>query len=139
MRACCFYDRRLLPGQGFEELAGAHLTRSGLAACSVERPGLSVSPLVHPPGFRLSGSAGYESRHVAASVAAALAGASAEHVTLDLSGVEHLDVATLADIAQAALRRPSGTRVRLTRVPPMLQRMLELFPELGAGMEVTRR
>ncbi len=58
---------------------------------------------------------------------------------LDLTRLDHLDVAALADIARAAVRRPAGTPVRLLGAPPSLTRLLEVFPELGHGLEVTGR
>ncbi|MEU2225918.1 MEDS domain-containing protein [Streptomyces sp. NPDC018347] len=135
LTAWCFYDRRLVPGDALELLAGAHLTRSGTAARPGGGPVLSVAPLAGPPGFRLSGSAGYESRRVTASAAAAVAASPAPDLTLDLSRLDHLDVAAFADLARAAHRRTSRTPVRLLGSPPALTRMLELFPELGAGLE----
>ncbi|MES9521550.1 MEDS domain-containing protein [Streptomyces capoamus] len=138
LTAWCFYDRRLLSPDELAVLARAHLTRSGAPVRDGE-PGLAVAPLAVPPGFRLSGSAGYESRRVTASAAAALAASPAEHLTLDLSALDHLDVAALADLARAVRRRPYDTPVRLLDAPPALHRMLELFPELGDGLrEVSR-
>ncbi|MFH8336404.1 MEDS domain-containing protein [Streptomyces sp. AM6-12] len=135
LTAWCFYDRRLLAPGALERLAGAHLTRTGAAPSSRARSGLAVVPLAGRPGFRLSGSAGYESRRVAASASAAVAASPSKDITLDLSGLDHLDIASLAEIAHAARRRPSGTPVRLVGVPPAFHRMLELFPELGAGLQ----
>ncbi|GAA2219254.1 STAS domain-containing protein [Streptomyces nogalater] len=135
LTAWCFYDRRLLAPDALDVLTGAHLTRAGAVPRSHVRPGLSVVPLAGSPGFRLSGSAGYESRRVAASTSAALAASPAQDITLDLSSLDHLDVATLADIAHAARRRPSGTPLRLVGAPPALHRMLELFTELGTGLQ----
>jgi ABC-type transporter Mla MlaB component len=135
LTAWCFYDRRLLAPDALDVLTGAHLTRAGAVPGSRARPGLSVTPLAGRPGFRLSGSAGYESRRAAASAAAALAASPARDLTLDLSGLDHLDVAALADIARAARRRPSGTPPRLVGAPPGLHRILELFPELKAGLQ----
>ncbi|MFF3365248.1 MEDS domain-containing protein [Streptomyces misionensis] len=139
LTAWCFYDRRLPAPVALDVLTGAHLTRAGAAPRSQARPGLSVTPLAGRPGFRLSGSAGYESRGVAASASAALAASPAQDVTLDLSCLDHLDVAALADIAHAARRRPSGTPLRLVGAPPALHRVLELFPELGAGLQEAGR
>ncbi|MEU3957780.1 MEDS domain-containing protein [Streptomyces achromogenes] len=139
LTAWCFYDRRLLAPDALDVLTGAHLTRAGAAPRSHSRLGLSVVPLVGRPGFRLSGSAGYESRRVAASASAALAAWPAQDITLDLSSLDHLDVAALADIAHAARRRPSGAPLRLVGAPPALHRMLELFPELRVGLQEVGR
>ncbi|MEC3992735.1 MEDS domain-containing protein [Actinacidiphila sp. DG2A-62] len=138
LTAWCLYDRRLLAPQVLDVLAGAHLTRKGAASgsgSSGSRRGLSVAPLAGQPGFRLSGSAGYESRRVVAAASAALAASTAEQVTLDLSGLDHLDVSALADIAHAARRRVPGSALRLVGAPPALDRMLELFPELRAALQ----
>ncbi|GGW68865.1 hypothetical protein GCM10010503_52550 [Streptomyces lucensis JCM 4490] len=139
LTAWCFYDRRLLARDDLEVLAHAHLARWGTGAAPGGGPGLSAAPLTGAPGFRLAGSAGYEGRRVVASAAAALAASPAERVTLDLSVLDHLDIAALADIADAARRRPTGTPVRLVGAPPALHRMVELFPELGEGLEVDGR
>ncbi|MFB8755430.1 MEDS domain-containing protein [Streptomyces nigra] len=135
LTAWCFYDRRLLAPEALDALVGAHLTRAGAAPRPHVGPGLSVAPLAGRPGFRLSGSAGYESRRVAASASAAIAASTVKDITLDLSGLDHLDVSALADIAHAARLRPSGARVRLVGAPPALHRMLELFPELRAVLQ----
>ncbi|MFF8633833.1 MEDS domain-containing protein [Streptomyces pilosus] len=135
LTAWCFYDRRLMASEALDVLADAHLTRKGAAPRSHDRSGLSVAPLAGRPGFRLSGSAGYESRRVVAAASAALAASTAEDVTLDLSCLDHLDIAAFTDIAHAARRRASGTPLRLVGAPPALNRMLELFPELGAGLQ----
>lgn len=139
LTAWCFYDRRLLAPEARDVLTGAHLARAGAEPRSHARPGLSVVPLAGRPGFRLSGSAGYESRRVAASASAALAASPAQDITLDLSCLDHLDVAALADIAHAAQRRPSGTPLRIVGAPPALRRILELFPDLGAGLQEVGR
>ncbi|MFD7131555.1 MEDS domain-containing protein [Streptomyces sp. NPDC059894] len=138
LTAWCFYDRRLLPRDDPRVLTAAHLTRRGTAGDD-RAPGLSAAPLTDRPGVRLSGSAGYEGRRVTASAAAALTASPAREVTLDLSDLDHLDIAALAGIARAAARRTSGTPVRVLGAPPALTRMLELFPELGRGLEVGDR
>ncbi|MEU3364090.1 MEDS domain-containing protein [Streptomyces pseudogriseolus] len=134
-RAWCFYDRRLLPRTTLGVLREAHLSRAA-AADPGETPVLSAAPLTARPGFRLAGSAGYECRQVVASAAAALAASPAESLTLDLSALDHLDIAALADIVSAARRRPADAPVRLLGVPAAVHRMLQLFPELRAGLEV---
>ncbi|WP_240926412.1 MEDS domain-containing protein [Streptomyces sp. JB150] len=139
LRAWCFYDRRLLPRDDLSVLVGAHVKRSAAGSAGHGRRGLSAAPLTGPPGFRWEGSAGYESRRVVDSAAAALAASPVRDITLDLSGLDHLDIATLARIADAARRRPTGPPVRVLGAPPALHRMLRLFPELGAGLEVAEQ
>ncbi|MFE6412490.1 MEDS domain-containing protein [Streptomyces sp. NPDC057837] len=134
LRAWCFYDRRLLPRTTLDVLREAHLSRA--AADPGETPVLTAAPLEARPGFRLAGSAGYESRDVVVSAAAALSASPAESLTLDLSALDHADIATLADIVSAARRRPAVAPVRLLGAPATVHRMLQLFPELRAGLEV---
>ncbi|MEG8277305.1 MEDS domain-containing protein [Streptomyces sp. AHA2] len=135
LTAWCFYDRRLFPHQELAALTSAHLNRSGAASPGAGGPALTAAPLAGTPGFRLSGTGGYESRRVAAATAASLAASPAPSLTLDLSDLNHLDVAAVADIARAARRRPFASPVRLLNAPPAFHRVLELFPELGAGLE----
>ncbi|KOX19828.1 MULTISPECIES: MEDS domain-containing protein [unclassified Streptomyces] len=139
LTAWCFYDRRLMPRDALDVLLGAHLTHLGAPDPAPRTPGLVVAPLADRPGLRLEGTAGYETRRVTASAAAAVADSPAPRMDLDLTRLDHLDVAALADIARAAVRRPAGTPVRLLGAPPSLTRLLELFPELGLGLEVTGR
>ncbi|MER7495639.1 MEDS domain-containing protein [Streptomyces pharetrae] len=138
LTAWCFYDRRLVPHDDFRLLTQAHLTCSEATAHD-DAPGLSVAPVTVPTGFRLAGSAGYETRRATVSAAAAIAASPAEPVTVDMSVLDHLDIASLAELATAARRRASSSPVRLVGAPPALQRMLELFPELGEGLEVAGR
>ncbi|MFB8773233.1 MEDS domain-containing protein [Streptomyces broussonetiae] len=139
LRAWCFYDRRLVPPAELEVLREAHLTAlTRPAAAPGEAPVLSVVPLEAVPGFRLVGSAGYENRHVVASVAAALAASPAERVTLDLSALDHLDIGTLAEIVRAGRRSPAVAPLRLLGAPPAVHRLLRLFPELTADLEVAQ-
>lgn len=135
LTAWCFYDRRLFPREELAALTSAHLSRSGTASRGPGGPALTAAPLAGTPGFRLSGTGGYESRRVAAATAASLAASPAPDLTLDLSDLDHLDVAAVADIAHAVRRRPSAPPVRLLNAPPAFHRVLELFPELGAGLE----
>ncbi|MFI7388416.1 MEDS domain-containing protein [Streptomyces sp. NPDC049813] len=139
LTAWCFYDRRLLAPEALDVLTDAHLTRAGAAPRPHARPELAVTPLAGRPGFRLSGSAGYESRRVTAAASAALAASPAQDLTLDLSSLDHLDVAALTDIAHAARRRPFGTPLRVVGAPPALHRMLDLFPELGTDLQKVGR
>ncbi|MFJ3440744.1 MEDS domain-containing protein [Streptomyces sp. NPDC086081] len=136
LTAWCFYDRRLLPHDLLDVLAGAHVTRRGAHARPDRKPGLAVVPLADRPGLRLAGSAGYENRQVTASAAAALARTPARRVTLDLTDLDHLDAAALADLAHAALRRSSDAPVQVLGAPLALTRILELFPEFGSGLEL---
>ncbi|MEV5355113.1 MEDS domain-containing protein [Streptomyces sp. NPDC052693] len=136
LTAWCFYDRRLLPHDLLDVLAGAHVTRRGAHARPDRKPGLAVVPLADRPGLRLAGSAGYENRQVTASAAAALARTPARRVTLDLTDLDHLDAAALADLAHAAIRRSSEAPVQVLGAPLALTRILELFPEFGSGLEM---
>ncbi|MFD8150713.1 MEDS domain-containing protein [Streptomyces sp. NPDC059720] len=133
LTAWCFYDRRLFPPDELAVLTSAHLRCSG--APGAGGPALSAAPLAGTPGFRLSGAGGYESRRVVAATAASLAASPARDLTLDLSDLHHLDVAAVAEMARAARRRSPASPVRLLNTPPAVRRVLELFPELAAGLE----
>ncbi|CAL9278961.1 MULTISPECIES: MEDS domain-containing protein [unclassified Streptomyces] len=135
----CLYDRRLMPADDIAVLAGAHPTRIGAPLPDGSSAGLRAGPLTDRPGFRLSGSAGYESRRVTDSVAAALAASTADRVTLDLGDLRHLDMNTLVAFAGAAARRPSDTPLRVTGAPLSAERILGLFPELRTCLEVVGR
>lgn len=136
LTAWCFYDRRLLPHGLLDMLAGAHVTRLGTHGSPGRKPGMAVVPLADRPGLRLAGSAGYENRHVTASAAATLARTPGQRVTLDLTDLDHLDAAALADLAHAATRRSTDAPVQVLGAPLALTRILELFPELGSGLEM---
>lgn len=136
LTAWCFYDRRLLSEAYVNVLAGAHLMHRGGA---VADPVLHVAPLADRPGFLMSGSAGYDTRSIVAAAAAAVRGASAQQVELDLTALRHLDAASLAALADAATARPGGGPLLIRRPPPSLRRLLDLFPALGAAVEVLDR
>ncbi|CAM5500847.1 hypothetical protein GCM10010329_72840 [Streptomyces spiroverticillatus] len=132
----CFYDRRLMSRERLGLLAGAHLSHRG---DSVAEPALKVAPLDEAPGFRLDGSAGYDTRRVLAAAAAALTRTPYPGLALDLSALRHLDAESLATLARAAARCPGSTPLRLLRPPPDVRRLLDLFPELGSRLEVVAR
>jgi ABC-type transporter Mla MlaB component len=123
LTAWCFYDRRLLPDDYVRVLAGAHLTSRGDPTGG---PVLRVAPLTDRPGLLLSGSA-------------AVRRASTDWLELDLADLRHLDVASLAALADAATGRRAGTPLRVRRPPSSLRRLLDLFPELGSAVEVLDR
>ncbi|MFV2118373.1 MEDS domain-containing protein [Streptomyces sp. Act-28] len=136
LTAWCFYDRRLLPDAFVNVMAGAHPAHRG---GPVAEPTLHVAPLIDRAGFLMSGSAGHDTRDVVAAVAAAVRGASAQRMELDLTGLRHLDAASLATLAEAAAGRPGGAPLRLRQPPPSLRRLLELFPALDSAVEVVDR
>jgi ABC-type transporter Mla MlaB component len=136
MTAWCFYDRRLVSDEGVNVLAGAHLTHRG---GTVAEAALQVAPLPGSPGFLLSGSAGYDTRRIIDATAAAVSKVPASCLELDLSALHHLDAASLATLAEAAGRRPGGVPLQLREAPETLRRLLDLFPELGARVEVVGR
>ncbi|WP_245877313.1 MEDS domain-containing protein [Streptomyces glaucescens] len=136
LKAWCFYDRRLLSDDQVNLLAGAHLTRRG---DPVGGPVLRVAPLLDHPGLLMAGSTGYDTRHVVAAAAAALRGMPTKRVELDLAGLRHVDAASLATLADAAVSRPAGTPLRVRQAPPSLRRLLDLFPERGSAVEVLDR
>ncbi|MFF8654652.1 MEDS domain-containing protein [Streptomyces huasconensis] len=132
----CFYDRRLLPEEYVNVLAGAHPAHRG---DPVDGAALQVAPLTDRPGLLMAGSAGYDMRAVVTAAAAALKDTPAERVELNLSALRHLDAASLATLAGAAADRPAGGALRVRHAPPSLRRLLDLFPEFGSALEVVDR
>ncbi|MFJ6700323.1 MEDS domain-containing protein [Streptomyces sp. NPDC091272] len=140
LTAWCFYDRRPMPKEGVDVLAGAHLTHRGTCREDVApRLALRVAPLAGSSGFLLSGSAGHESRHVVAAAAAAVTNAPDARVELDLSALRHLDAASLLTLAEASDRRPGNVPLRIREAPATVRRLLDLFPELSSSVEVVGR
>ncbi|MDH6227223.1 MEDS domain-containing protein [Streptomyces sp. MJP52] len=132
LTAWCFYDRRRMPADRLAVLIGAHLNHLG---GPVADPPLRLAPLPGRTGLRLTGSAGYDTRYAMRSAAAVVSRSPGGDVELDLSGLRHLDVSSLAVLAEAARRRDRGG-LRLLRPPEPLRRLLGLFPELGAALEI---
>ncbi|WP_448317521.1 MEDS domain-containing protein [Streptomyces sp. CO7] len=135
LTAWCFYDRRRVPAHLLALLAGAHQHHRG---DPVDRPALRLEPLPGRTGLKLSGSAGYDTRHAVRTAAAVVSGSPGKDVELDLSGLRHLDIASLVTLVEAARRRREG-RLRLLHAPAPLRRLLGLFPELGTPVEIAER
>jgi ABC-type transporter Mla MlaB component len=135
LTAWCFYDSRRVPARLLAELAGAHLHHRGDPAAG---PVLRLEPLPGRTGLRLTGSAGYDTREAVRTAAAVVTRSPGGDVELDLSGLRHLDISSLATLAEAARRRRDG-RLRLLHAPEPLRRLLGLFPELGAAVEIAGR
>lgn len=135
LMAWCFYDSRLVPAPLLAQLAGAHVHHRG---SPVAQPALRLEPLPGRTGLRLTGSAGYDTRSAVRAAAAVVSRSPGGDVELDLSGLRHLDISSLATLAEAARRRRSG-RLRLLHAPDPLRRLLGLFPELGAAVEIAER
>jgi ABC-type transporter Mla MlaB component len=135
LTAWCFYDRRRMSAEQLAVMAGAHVAHLG---GPVADPPLRLAPLAGRTGLRLTGSAGYDTRHTVRTAAAVVSGAPGGDVELDLSGLRHIDASSLALLTEAARRRHTG-RLRLLRPPAPLRRLLGLFPELGAAVEIADR
>ncbi|HWU06630.1 MAG TPA: MEDS domain-containing protein [Streptomyces sp.] len=136
LTAWCFYDRRLMCDEYVSVLADAHLTHRGEPHPG---PALRVSPLVDRPGLLMSGSAGYDTRDAVAAAAAALSGAAAPQMELDLAALRHIDAASLALLADAAAGRRDGPPLKVRQAPSPVRRLLQLFPELDSVVEVVDR
>ncbi|NYV78111.1 MEDS domain-containing protein, partial [Streptomyces sp. UH6] len=105
LTAWCFYDSRRIPADRLAVLVGAHLTHLG---APVAAPPLRLAPLPGRTGLRLAGSAGYDTRHAMRAAAAVVSGSPGGDVELDLTALRHLDVSSLAALAEAARRRDQG-------------------------------
>ncbi|MEU1123903.1 MEDS domain-containing protein [Streptomyces sp. NPDC005899] len=136
LTAWCFYDRRLMSDACVDVLASAHLTHRGESHAA---PALWLAPLADRPGLRMSGSAGYDTRDTVAAAAAVVSGAQTPRAELDLAAVRHLDAASLAVLTGGAAGRPDGPPLRIRQPPPSLRRLLQLFPEFDASVEVVDR
>ncbi|MEE1930256.1 MEDS domain-containing protein [Streptomyces sp. TRM 70351] len=138
LTALCLYDRRLLPEDDVAVLAGAHLVRMDAGQEPVPSPVLRVAPLPDRPGLRLAGDANADSHRTVEGTVAVLSRLCREGAELDLSQLEHIDAAGAARLASVATRAPGG-RLAVLDPPPSLTRLMGLFPEMGAALEVTSR
>ncbi|GAB2590716.1 hypothetical protein GCM10027168_24850 [Streptomyces capparidis] len=138
LSALCLYDRRVLRDTAVAVLEGAHPSRMRGEGEKTGTPVLSVTPLPGRPGLRMTGAANHDSRPALEAAAAALSRLESEGAVLDLSGLDHIDAASLGSLAAAATRSP-GSRLAVHGAPPSLVRLLELFPELTGVLEVTPR
>ncbi|GAB3106579.1 hypothetical protein GCM10027160_02270 [Streptomyces calidiresistens] len=138
LAALCLYDRRLMTDSDVALLDGIHPEHQRLGKEDLPRPTLRVTSLVDRPGIALCGEVNHAVRHVVAGAAAALARPGGEVVELDLSELEHIDLDGTVRLVTAATREP-GRRLVVVDPPPSLLRLLDIFPELNAALEVVSR
>ncbi|MQS09549.1 MEDS domain-containing protein [Streptomyces alkaliphilus] len=147
LAAMCLYDRRLMTDADVALLDGVHPEHRRIGKERIPPPTLRVVPLEGRAGVALGGEVNHSVRHVVAGVAAALAcsdtpgtrGTPGEEVVeLDLSELEHIDLDGTVRLVSAATREP-GRRLVVVDPPPCLLRLLDIFPELNAALEVVSR
>ncbi|MCS0634830.1 MEDS domain-containing protein [Streptomyces sp. LP05-1] len=137
LAAMCLYDRRLLPDRDVALLEAAHLSRIREPGERLHPPVLAVTPLADRPGLGLTGELNADSRAALAGALATLRhGSDGDEV--DLTSLVHIDAAATAGLAAVALRTPAR-RLTVRGAPPSLLRTIDLFPELGAALEVPSR
>ncbi|MFD3542646.1 STAS domain-containing protein [Streptomyces sp. NPDC058662] len=98
---------------------------------------LTVMPLPDLPGARLSGSCDLDTRHVLSAALGTVTGIPGPVVHLDLSAVLFLDPAAVAALVQAAADlNGQGRRLLLHDPPYSLRKVVEMFPDECAALEV---
>ncbi|MET9466439.1 STAS domain-containing protein [Streptomyces sp. NPDC006544] len=108
-------------------------TRTGTGAPAQ----LTALPLQGRPGARLSGSCDLDTRESLSAVLGILAGVPGAVVHLDLSAVAFLDPAAVAALVQAsAALNGQGRRLLLHDPPYSLRKVVEMFPDECAALEV---
>ncbi|MFF1416059.1 STAS domain-containing protein [Streptomyces sp. NPDC058289] len=98
---------------------------------------LTVQPLRDRPGAQLSGSCDLDSRQALVAALGVVTAIPGPVVHLDLSAVVFLDTAAVAALARAAaaLSR-QGRRLLLHDPPHSLRKVVEMFPDECAALEV---
>nr|WSX53459.1 STAS domain-containing protein [Streptomyces sp. NBC_00974] len=98
---------------------------------------LTALPLQDRAGARLSGSCDLDTRQSLSAALGILAGVSGAVVHLDLSAVSFLDPAAVAALVQAsAALNGQGRRLLLHDPPYSLRKVVEMFPDECAALEV---
>ncbi|MFE9479098.1 STAS domain-containing protein [Streptomyces spororaveus] len=98
---------------------------------------LSARPLRDRPGALLSGSCDIDTRLVLSAALGVVTRIPGPVVHLDLSAVRFLDVAAVAALVQAnATVTGQGRRLLLHHPPYSLRKVVEMFPEECAALEV---
>lgn len=108
-------------------------TRTGPGATTK----LTAAPLHDRPGARLSGSCDLDTRQALSAALGVVTGMPGPVVHLDLSAVAFLDTAAVAALVQAsAALNGQGRRLLLHDPPYSLRRVVEMFPDECAALEV---
>ncbi|MFG2985525.1 STAS domain-containing protein [Streptomyces sp. NPDC048258] len=98
---------------------------------------LAALPLQDRPGARLSGSCDLDTRQALSAALGAVIGIPGPVVHLDLSAVAFLDTAAVAALVQAsAVLKGQGRRLLLHDPPYSLRKVVEMFPDECAALEV---
>ncbi|MGW6686215.1 STAS domain-containing protein [Streptomyces sp. NPDC054961] len=98
---------------------------------------LTAQPLQDRAGARLSGNCDLDTRQSLSAALGILAGVSGAVVHLDLSAVAFLDPAAVAALVQAsAALNGQGRRLLLHDPPYSLRKVVEMFPDECAALEV---
>ncbi|MET9887315.1 STAS domain-containing protein [Streptomyces sp. NPDC006430] len=100
-------------------------------------PALTALPLRDRPGTRLSGSCDLDTRQVLSAALGVVARIPGPVVHLDLSAVAFLDAAAVAALVQASTTlNGQGRRLLLHHPPYSLRKVVEMFPDECAALEV---
>ncbi|MFJ7272388.1 STAS domain-containing protein [Streptomyces sp. NPDC099050] len=98
---------------------------------------LTAQPLRDRPGARLSGSCDLDSRPALGAALGFVTGIPGPVVHLDLSAVVFLDTAAVAAlVGVAAALNGQGRRLLLHDPPHSLRKVVEMFPDECAALEV---
>ncbi|MEU9305369.1 STAS domain-containing protein [Streptomyces sp. NPDC048269] len=98
---------------------------------------LAALPLQDRPGARLSGSCDLDTRQTLSAALGVVIGIPGPVVHLDLSAVAFLDTAAVAALVQAsAALNGEGRRLLLHDPPYSLRKVVEMFPDECAALEV---
>ncbi|MFF3672891.1 STAS domain-containing protein [Streptomyces sp. NPDC002120] len=112
-------------------------TGSGAGAGRGAAAPLTVLPLPGRPGARLSGSCDLDTRQALSAALGVVTGVPGPVVHLDLSAVAFLDTAAVAALVQAsAALNGQGRRLLLHDPPYSLRKVVEMFPDECAALEV---
>ncbi|MGW7437654.1 STAS domain-containing protein [Streptomyces sp. NPDC054849] len=122
-----------------DDVAGA----GAVARCGDRRTGagaatpLTALPLRDRPGARLSGSCDFDTRQALSAALGVVTGIPGPVVHLDLSAVAFLDTTAVAALVQAsAALDGQGRRLLLHDPPYSLRKVVEMFPDECAALEV---
>ncbi|MEU9082088.1 STAS domain-containing protein [Streptomyces sp. NPDC048357] len=98
---------------------------------------LSALPLPGRPGARLSGSCDLDTRQALSAALGVVTGIPGPVVHLDLSAVAFLDPVAVAALVQvSAALNGQGRRLLLHDPPYSLRKVVEMFPDECAALEV---
>lgn len=133
------HDRSAPPAgarAGQDEVAADAVVRCPRTGTAATSP-LTTVPWPDRPGARLSGSCDLDTRQALSAALGAVTGIPGPVVHLDLSAVAFLDTAAVAALVQAAAALTGqGRRLLLHDPPYSLRKVVEMFPDECAALEV---